>query len=74
MDVIELLKDYGLAVTLTVFFVVQSAIREKRMGERITAIEDYVRLELKTIIEESRQVISANTAALRDFVDNFKKD
>jgi hypothetical protein len=54
----------------------QASMREKEMGVRITALEDFNRVELKVIavqsnavIVESNSAIERNTVALKTLVD-----
>lgn len=50
---LALMRNFGLPVTLTIFFVWQGAIRESQLNARIDKLEDYVRNELVDLVKEN---------------------
>jgi hypothetical protein len=61
MELAPLLQEYGIMVTLVLFFVWQSWKREQRLAGRIDTIEGEYTATLKELVRRSNDVIAANT-------------
>lgn len=70
---LTLLGQFGLPIALTVFFVMQGRDREKRMGDRLDKVEDYVRSEFAEIVERTTTVIADNSRVMRDLESWLEK-
>lgn len=51
-------------MAITVVFVWQAVIRERRMAQRLDAVEDYIRNELASTVNENTQAMTLLTAAV----------
>ena len=63
---INLIKNAGPHMALVCFFVWQGSLREARMEERIDNLHQYIRSEMKELVEKNQEVIKENSNALRD--------
>jgi hypothetical protein len=61
MELAPLLQEYGVMVTLVLFFVWQSWKREQRLAGRVDTIEGEYTATLKELVRRSNDVIAANT-------------
>jgi hypothetical protein len=61
MDLAPLLQEYGIMVTLVLFFTWQGWRREQRLVQRIDTIEREYNDTLKNLVARSNEVIAANT-------------
>lgn len=57
----QFVQAVGVPVALTVFFVWQGSVREKRMADRIDQLENYIKDGFSTLIDKSEQTITRNT-------------
>tara|TARA_B100000745_G_C19981590_1_gene332541 strand:- start:248 stop:487 length:240 start_codon:yes stop_codon:yes gene_type:complete len=69
MELAPLLQEYGVMVTLVVFFVWQSWKREQRLSNRIDTIEGEYTQTLRDLVKRSSDVIAANT----EIMEHLKK-
>lgn len=76
---ISILKEFGPVVGLIAYYVWRdfvnaklSALREARLAERLTFLEDYIRGELVQTIRQATLQSSQVVTALEEFVDAAK--
>jgi len=62
---INLIKNAGPHMALVIFFVWQGSQREGRMEKRVDGLHEYIRTEMKSLVQRSQDIIKDNTAALR---------
>ena len=60
-DAIAILKQYGPLVVVTAFFLWQGWVREWRLNDRITTLENEQRNVLMPLVERCADVIAQNT-------------
>lgn len=61
VDVVALLKQYGPLVLVAALFLWQGWVREGRLNDRITTLEDEQRNVLMPLVERCADVIAQNT-------------
>lgn len=65
MDYANLLKDFGPAVGVILFFIWRDWKREDWMASRIAALEDFQQHQLIDLIERTHEVVNHNTEQLK---------
>ena len=67
MDVsfIDLLREFGVLLTLVVFFTWQGWKREQRLSDRIKALEEDYTSALKELVVSCTEVIASNTCTMQ---------
>ena len=67
MDVslLELLREFGILLTLVVFFTWQGWKREQRLSDRIAALEEDYTAALKDLVVSCSKVIAGNTTTMQ---------
>ena len=73
-DVIVLLKQYGPLVLIVAFLLWQGWVREVRMNERITKLEDEQRNVLMPLVERCADVIAQNTLMMERLEKALDRD
>jgi hypothetical protein len=63
-NLLVLLKQYGPLALVVAYFLWQNWLRELRMSDRITKLEDEQRDVLLPMVERSTDVITQNTAMM----------
>ena len=72
MDWVSLIQQFGLPVALTLFFVWQGTEREKRLCARLDTVEDYIKDELVTLIQDYNATVQRNTEVMEEFEQWFR--
>jgi len=73
-DVVVLLKQYGPLVLIVAFLLWQGWVREVRMNERITKLEDEQRNVLMPLVERCADVIAQNTLMMERLEKALDRD
>jgi hypothetical protein len=74
MDYLALIKDFGLPVTLVVFFVIQGTQRENRMNARLDELTKFQQQTLIKIIADQNTMIQKFEELLGEALKWFRNE
>lgn len=72
LDVVRLVRDFGLPVVLVLFFVWASWKREEHHNQRMEKIEQFVKETLLGMTDTTTRIIADNTVALKLLLEALK--
>ena len=64
MELVELIKEYGIWAGLTVYFIYQSRKDYSKVCERLNLLEDYVKHTLMELVKECNSQLEKNNEFL----------
>lgn len=66
-ELLQKLGEWGVMVTLVVFFVWQAWVREARLYSRIDKLEDEIKGQLAGLVDKVSAALERNTNVIEDF-------